>query len=125
MSPAFMIAEMDGSKVEGSQTLAWPWKLHHAEAFGRNGLQAQNSVEDCAAIVHFWLSGTCEAAAVGMSAVKLPPTIACARDDGVEDVGEYEPESGVGAEEEELVLQNRTADGEAEAVLIVGSLRRR
>src|SRR5580698_9276374 len=75
ISPAFMIAAMEGSSVEGSQTFAWPWKLHQAEALGRNGLQAQNSVEDCAAIVHFCASGTCEAAAVGMSALKSPPTI--------------------------------------------------
>ena len=68
-------------RVEGSQTLAWPWKSHQAVAFGRNGLQAQNCVEDCAAIVHFRLSGTCEAVAVGMFAVKSPPTIACAGND--------------------------------------------
>src|SRR5581483_2234378 len=73
---AFMIAMMDGSKVDGSQTFGWPLKSHHADAFGRNGLHAQNNVDDCAAMVHFWLSGTWDEAAVGMLAVKLPATIA-------------------------------------------------
>ena len=73
--PFFTMASIEGSKVDGSQTFGCPLKSHHAEALGRKGLQAQNCVDDCSAMVHFRLSATCEEAAVGMFSVKLPASI--------------------------------------------------
>ncbi len=63
--------------------------------------------------VHFALSAG--AVPVGMFSVKFPAIIAALGTCGANRLAEDEPEAGVRPEEEQLIVQNRTADGETEA----------